>query len=367
MGGRTGRRAWWLGALALTALLSAAAAAWLTFADSRSRERMVERAAREGELRIYSTTDVYEVAPLLDAFRRRYPSIDVRYAEIGSVELYRRFQSETQAGGRSADILWSSAMDLQIKLVNDGYAQAYESPERPALPEWAVWKNEAYGITAEPVVFVYNRRLLPERDVPGSHREFARLLTDHPEMFRGKVAAPDPVRGAAGYLLLTQDIQTNRDSWRIVRALGATDASLHVTSRDMIEQVASGEALIAYNVLGSYALEYAARDPNLGVVVPSDYSLVISRIAVIPDNARHVNAARLFLDFMLSREGQSLLSSRFMTPVRHDVAAPKGPVAAEATTRAIRVGPALLVYLDQLKRRNVLKTWQETFEGAHAP
>jgi iron(III) transport system substrate-binding protein len=42
-------------------------------------------------------------------------------------------------------------MDLQAKLINDGYAQGYLSPEKPALPATAVWKNMGYGVTAEPV------------------------------------------------------------------------------------------------------------------------------------------------------------------------------------------------------------------------
>ena len=57
-------------------------------------------------------------------------------------------------------------MDLQVKLVNDGYAQPYVSKEITHIPDWAVWKNEAYAITAEPIVIVYNKNLVAESDIP---------------------------------------------------------------------------------------------------------------------------------------------------------------------------------------------------------
>ena len=158
---------------------------------------VVDGEARERQLSIYSTTDAREVAELLRDFRSLYPQISVEYADINSTELYSRFIAEVAAKEGTADLLWSSAMDLQIKLVNDGYAQAYASPEKPNLPPWAIWKNEAYGITAEPVVIVYNKRLVPAADVPRTRADLERLLTNNPA-YRGKVAMMNPERSGRG-------------------------------------------------------------------------------------------------------------------------------------------------------------------------
>ena len=114
----------------------------------RSYENVVTAANKAGRLSIYSTTDVREVTELLRDFRLLYPQINVEYADLNSTELYSRVIAEVAAKEGTADLLWSLAMDLQIKLVNDGYAQPYASPEKPNLPEWAIWKNEAYGVTA---------------------------------------------------------------------------------------------------------------------------------------------------------------------------------------------------------------------------
>lgn len=254
-------------------------------------------------------------------------------------------------------------MDLQIKLVNDGYAQEYESPEKPTLPDWAVWENKAYGVTAEPIVFAYNKRLMPEADVPQTHADLARLLKAKPEAYRGKIASYNPERSGVGFLYITQDAQVNRDTWDFVRALGRTEPKFYTSTGAMMERVISGEHLLAYNMIGSYALARQARDPSLGVVLPSDYTLVMSRIALIPLDARHPSASKVFLDYMLSARGQALLARRNMTPVRADVAPPAGSRPTAEAARAIRVGPTLLANLDQIQRLRFLKDWRRALKG----
>ncbi|HEY0687187.1 MAG TPA: ABC transporter substrate-binding protein [Steroidobacter sp.] len=323
----------------------------------RSYANRVEEANKEGRLSIYSTTDAREVAQLLQDFRSLYPQIRVEYLDINSTELYSRFIAEVAAKEGTADLLWSSAMDLQIKLVNDGYAQAYASPEKPNLPSWAIWKNEAYGITAEPVVMVYNKRLMPAEDVPRTRADLERLLANNPA-YVGKIAMMNPERSGAGFLYITQDLQVTRDTWRLVRAMGRARVQLYSSSGAMLERVSSGEHLLAYNMIGPYALEREARDPSIGVILPSDYTLVASRIALIPADARHPASAKLFLDYLLSKRGQTLLSRKHMTPVRSDVEAPEGTHIDSPSMRAIRVGPELLANLDQIKRLRFLKDWR---------
>jgi iron(III) transport system substrate-binding protein len=145
----------WLTALVATVLFAPVfVLAAVPAGYPRSYANRVLEANQEGRLSIYSTTDAREVDELLRDFRALYPQITVDYADINSTEVYSRFIAEVAAKEGTADLLWSSAMDLQIKLVNDGYAQAYASPEKPNLPPWASWKNEAYGITSS--LFITN-------------------------------------------------------------------------------------------------------------------------------------------------------------------------------------------------------------------
>jgi iron(III) transport system substrate-binding protein len=328
----------------------------------RSYDALIATARAERGARVYGNADAAAMAPVIAAFRRAYPGVTIQYHDLESREVYRRFLAETRGGRPTADLLWSSAMDLQAKLINDGYAQAYQSPEKPALPPASVWKNMGYGVTAEPVGFVYNKRLIPPAMVPRTHEAFERLLRDRRPALTGRVATYDPARSDVGYLYLTEDLAITRDTRSLLRAMAATRPLLSRTTEPMLDAVAAGRAAIAYNVVGPYALAHVRRDRRIGVVFPRDYTIVASRIALITRDARRPAAAKLFLDFLLSRTGQTLLARQWLLPVRTDVRAPR--LSAEQV-RPIRVGPQLLVNLDTIKRRRFIADWNAILaEGA---
>ena len=325
-----------------------------------SYAQTVDAAGMEGVVTIYTTTDKTEAADLLAGFHAQRPNIRVDYDELNSTELYDRFLAEAAADKGAGDLVWSSAMDQQIKLVNDGYAATYASPEAVRLPQWAVWKYQGYGVTAEPVAIAYNKGLLPAAEIPETHTDLARLLAGNPETLKGKVATYDPERSAVGLLFITQDVEVTKSTWDLVRALGEVDTKLYSTTSTMLDRIVAGDQLIAYNLIGSYAFERAKQEASLGVVLPTDYTIVMSRIAFIPKGAPHPNAARLFLDYLLSREGQMRLAARSLGSVRDDV--PANAIEHESFFRPIRVGPELLTYLDQAKRNRFLKEWRRALE-----
>lgn len=322
-------------------------------------------AANEGLVRIYAATDEHVVRALIDDFERRYPGVRVVFEDMGSHELYRRFLDEAREGGR-VDVVWSSAVDLQVKLVNDGHAQRHRSAETTALPAWAVWKDEAFGTTFEPVAFAYNRGLLEPDEVPASHAALLRLLAQQPERFRGRLVTYDPAVSGLGFMLHTQDELANPVVfWKLASAFGRTGIVPLPTTAAMLDRIAAGDALLGYNVLGSYALLRAATDPAIGLVLPHDYTLVLSRVAFIARDAPHPNAARLWLDHLLSARGQRLLARNpgffsVREDVRGDAAGAQLRDTLGGAFRPITIGAGLLTYLDQAKRRSFLRQWHET-------
>jgi len=330
-----------------------------------SYSEIVAAAEREGALSIYSTLDLSEVSDLLESFKALYPRIKIEYVDENSTVLYDRVVRET-AAGHTADLIWSSAMDLQIKLVNDGYAMTYSSPEKDNLLEWAKWKDQAYGTTAEPIVFAYNTRLIRPDEVPRSHAAFAKLISQRQDL-KGKVASYDHRHSGVGFLYATQDVQVSIPvTWDTVKAMGQAEAKFYTSTRRMLDRVKSGEHAIAYNAIGSYVIRRFRDDQSVGFVMPSDYTLVMSRIAFVSAKAKHPAAAKLFLDFVLSKNGQTELAKRAMASVRKDLEKTHGiaslPGAGDVTLHPIRVGPELLTYLDQLKRRRFLQLWQRAFD-----
>ncbi len=326
---------------------------------------VIAAAEQEGQIVIHSTTDLSVATPLIDDFQALYPRIEVRYQDMNSNDLYNVYLSDLLASPSTADVLWSSAMDLQFRLANNGQAQEYDSPESNRLPAWAVWKNAAFGTTFEPIVFVYNKRLLAAAEIPQTHADLARLLTERRERFAGKVATYDIERSALGFLLATEDERLSGDYWSLLKTLGSAGAHLEPTTEAVIRRVAKGEALIGYNALGSYAYTQGKKDASIGYVQPRDYTLAVTRVMLIGKKAANPNAARLWVDYLLSRRGQEVLANRVdLGSLRADVEA-GNPAAVETkalgqSVRPIALSPHLLsTFVDRTRRSAFLRQWQQ--------
>ena len=325
----------------------------------------IAAAEKEGKVVIYSTTDVGVASELIDDFQLLYPKIEVQYRDMNSNDLYNTYLGDVATSPSTADILWSSAMDLQFSLVNSGHAQVYLSPEISKLPPWAVWKNMAFATTYEPIVIVYNKGLMAADEIPQSHADLARLLTAKHDRFAGKVVTYNIERSGLGLLLALQDERASPDFWQLITAIGSVGARFEPTTEGMLKRVAAGEDLIGYNALGSYASSQAKKNPALGYVYPRDYTLVVTRLMFIGEKATNPNAARLWVDYLLSKRGQTVLANRAnLFSLRGDV---EGEDTVGALTKAlgqslkpIALGPDLIASLpDQAKRTQFLRQWQQ--------
>ena len=332
-------------------------------AEAAETSATVSAAQKEGKLVIYSSTDSASVEPLLQDFKSLYPFLQVEYNDLNTTEIYNRYVAETAAGTGAADFLWSSAMDLQLQLANKGNALSYASPEISGLPKWAVWQNQAYGTTFEPVSIAYNKRLLPADAVPQSHADMIRLVKEKPDLFKEKIATFDPEKSGVGFLMMTQDAKVFPQFWDLAKALGSSGAKVYTSTGAMLEKVGSGEHYLAYNIIGSYVLLRQKKDPSMGLVLPKDYTLVFSRVAFISKTAHHVNASKLFLDYLLSKRGQTVMSEKALVySLRSDV---PGNITAAGLTKElgkalkpIDVNTDILAGLEQKHRLDFMKQWQ---------
>jgi iron(III) transport system substrate-binding protein len=324
---------------------------------------VVEGAKKEGKVVVYSTTDAKLVTPLIKDFEAAFPGVKVEYTDLNSTEVYNRYISESAANAASADAVWSSSMDLQMKLAADGLAALYKSPEAGALPAWAHWKDTIYATTFEPIAIVYNKRLVPADEVPKTHADLIKLLNTKGEKYQNKITAYDPEKSGVGFMLANQDAKLDPQFWELVKALGARSLKVQSSTGTMLERVSSGENLLGYNVLGSYALTRAKKDPSLGVAFTTDYNLVLSRLIFVSKNAKNPNAGRLWLDYVLSKRGQTIAAEQAeLYSVRTDMTGKDSGIGFSkdlgSAVKPIAVSDDLLQGLDQTKRLAFLKQWQ---------
>lgn len=333
-------------------------------AMAQSSAALAVAARREGRVVVYSVLSNKAAQPLIADFKAAYPGIEVDYdGDKGSNEMDARYRTESAVGAVTADVVWSSAMDMQMKLVGDGFAATYRSPEASGLPKWANYRNRAFATTQEPVVVVYNRQQLAEAEVPRDHAALAGLLTSQPDRFRGKVTAFDIRKSGVGYMLAAQDLRANARLGKLLAAFGQVGLQPSGGTGDMLTGIDRGTFTIGYNMMGAYALSRSHKDlPNLGVVFPSDYTMVLSRIAFVSKRAAHPNAARLWLDYLLSARGQKVLGDAIeLFPIRDGVearyTAAKLRAAIGPGALAVPIDMSLVEPMTPATRDRVMASW----------
>ena len=340
--------------------------------------------AREASvLRIDSSTDTALFAPAIRDFQRLYPSVTVQYTDRQSLDMHARALALAGAQGAASrdvaeapDLLISSSPDLQTQLANDGHALSHQSPQTRELPEGAHWRREAFTLGADAVVMAYNPRLLTPALAPRTRGQLLALLRQSGSPLLGRIGTYDALRSGLGYLLATQDSRFDSTASVLLAAMGASKARLGDHIEPLLDRLEQGELALVYNVPASYALARMAAGSSLRVIVPEDYTLLTTRVALIPVSARHPELARPFLDYLLSPQGQAVLArDTRLLPVRQAVAAARdgralalpgqpGPLPAAqgaapsgSAWRLLSPGLGLLVYLDPLKRQRFLQAW----------
>lgn len=339
----------------------------LSVGSGAAQEAVMHIGPEEGERRLLlrGTTDIAAFGPVLEAFAGMLPDLSITYEQWGSNELYGLTERSCRAGAADADLVISSAVDLQVRLVNDGCARPHRSEATSRLPAEAKWRDEVFGVTQEPAVIVYNRERVPPGEIPYSRFDLIDLLRPPGTRFAGRVATYDIETSGLGYLFAFADSQQATTFGSLLEAFGRSGAVATCCSAEIIDGVAEGTWLIAYNVLGSYALARAATDDRIGVVAPHDYTLVLSRAAMIPKGSRQPELAGQFIDFLLGDAGRrALAEARLFTALGDpDGSEVELTEAAETRLRPIALSPKLLVGLDQHKRAQFLERWHASLDA----
>ena len=258
-------------------------------------------------------------------------------------------------------------MDLQIKLVDDGYGAGLQVARSGGAAGVGDWKDKAYGTTFEPAVVRLQQAPGRRRRSPADPRRPRQAAHHQARQVQGQ-----------GHHLRHREVRrrlhvhhagharTTRSSGTWPRPSARPSVRVQSSTGTMLERISSGENLLGYNVLGSYALVRAKKDPSIGIVLPKDYTLVLSRVMFISktrqEPERRQAVARLHA--VQARPDRASPTSRSCT--RSAPTSTARPPSAELTKQLgerassrCRSAPTLLQYLDQTKRLAFLKQWKE--------
>ncbi|SNT75651.1 ABC transporter substrate-binding protein [Paracoccus seriniphilus] len=299
------------------------------------------------EISVLSTTDLAAISQVMQAFADARPDLRIRYDQAASIEVFRAIHDEAVP----YDLVMSSAMDLQMKLANDGFAASI-MPKLGNLPAWARWRDQLFGVALEPVVTLASRRGLGDLPVPHTRRDLIAMMREHPDALNGRIATYDPQQSGVGYFLISQDSRESEGFWRLAEVMGRLNTRLFCCSVEMIDELRAGRITIAYNVVASYASRFTPGDPDLVQLALEDYTFAIVRSALVPSNANDPQGATDLLSFLLSDVAQRQIASDAGVALMPGL----GPEPS-AHLRPIRLDTGLLVYGDQLRRAGLLAEW----------
>ena len=334
------------------AFLTFLIAPFMSYAQDWEDRQIFGNPNGQSPLRIISSTDTSFFTPIIENFIADNPSMSVEYFAIGTAELDRVFRDKPY----QYDVVISSAMDLQLKLANDGFAARLFDVNHP---DWAQWHDSLFAFTSEPAAIVVNKIALGALPIPNTRQDLIQLMREHPETFSAKVGTYDVRQSGLGYLFATQDARASETYWRLTEVMGRINARLYCCSGQMIDDLLSGDLVVAYNVLGSYAQARAETSDNLLVILPSEFPTTMMRTVLASATAPDPQGAENFVRHLLALQANYDPTNFPLPPLS----------SSEATVgqTTIRLNPALMTYLDQMKRETFIQEWENAIVQTDSP
>ena len=283
--------------------------------------QLVEASRKEAGLVVYSNMADNNWQPVIKGFNALYPWIKVETLDLGSGTVHTRWEAEAGSGARTADVLVSGANDRWARYGTEGRMLDYPSPEIERLPGFANPYPGIFVMSADPLVITYNAALLAEGQRPTGFSSLVKAAAADKASFDGKITTYDAARNSFGLAAWWKTLQVKGDEgWKELRQIGPMIRG-EVSGGPMNEKIATGEYLVGIAVSGITIFPRLEQPGGeiLGFAFPDDGTPVMLRGLGIPNEAANPNSAKLFVDYLLSRNGQTQIGKGGLTPYREDV------------------------------------------------
>jgi iron(III) transport system substrate-binding protein len=295
---------------------------WGLQAQSQPKE-VVEAAKKDGQLVFYSGIPIPDAQSILSALERKYPFIKTTFYRATGPALVSRIQTEQRAGSHIWDVMNSTGFEPYV-LLEQGYFAKHDSAERNSFPEGHK-DNEGYWTTmyTSPMILSYNTRLVSAAELP---REYLDLLQPK---WKGRLGLDS---SDFEWYANLRKIWGAEKAQKFLEGLRRQEVRLVQGRALLTELLTGGEIAILVNNFLQNAIEAKRKGSPVEMLALDP---VVSAAGLIGINklAPHANAAKLFVDFVLSKEGQELIVKTDRSSVRKDVAG--NPIDMIKNTRIV--------------------------------
>jgi iron(III) transport system substrate-binding protein len=270
-------------------------------------QEIKEKAEAEGKLMFYAAFNANDSKTLIDGFKQLYPKIDAAFYRATDAQLMERILTENRAGKSLWDVVMSTSF-YGHNLKKRGLLASYDSPERKHYREGykdpqATWTSIYTNYSA----FGYNTRQVPRTSIPKSHADLLKAE------WRGHIGMDSRAYEWFGTML---------------KAMGDEKGMSYMRELAKQVQLRNGRTLLAQLIAaGEFKGGITAYSQTFEVLKPAGAPVdwvylnpVFANIHPLgtATKAPHPNAARLFIDFALSKRGQELVRSMNRIPDRID-------------------------------------------------
>ncbi len=239
--------------------------------------------------------------------------VDVFQATTGKVMA----RLEAEAANPRADVLISASWDTAKDLDQRGWLMAYQSPNAAHVPDR--FKSASYvaqGISALGIVWNASSKTPEPRD-------WADLTTPP---FKQAVTMPDPaLSGASLDLLLGLQNAQGDAAWTLFQTLRDNGMNVSGPNAQALTPVLQGARAAVFGAVDYVSYASMEKGESVKVIFPASGTVIAPRPMMILKTAKSPDAARRFVDYVLSEAGQKAVADAWLMPVRQDVAA-KRPV-----------------------------------------
>ena len=281
----------------------------LSGAQAGANPQIIEAAKQEGKVSYYTTMTLSQSKKVVDRFQQKYPFIQPELFRGGGDEVLNRIQNEARGNFYAWDVV-STRGDSVLTLMDSKLITPYRSPEskfidRDMVDDDGYWT--AYYVN--PYVLGYNTNLVKKEDVPKTYEQ----LLD-PKWKGRKISIDDSAYGLLAGLIRAWGKEKAVDYFK---KLAAQEPVVMRGNTNRVQLAMAGE----YPLIIAYA-PTLQRETSLGHPmdwVPLEPVPVQVNPMMLAAKAPHPNAGKLFMDFLLSKEGQKMLVGFRRIPVREDV------------------------------------------------
>jgi ABC-type Fe3+ transport system substrate-binding protein len=306
------------------------------------RQQVLEDGARkEGTVVLYSAMIVNQaLRPLTDAFRKKYPFIDIKYWRGDDHQIVSKLIVETQANALVADVVEGSGVSggLGATQIVAPYHSQYsaEMPANAIAPDrtWLTTRYRYIGLG-------YNTKFVRKEDAPKTYED----LLD--PKWKGKMAW-SAQSSASGALII---ITALRAAWGEDKAAayfeklaGQQVAPLAMSNRAVVDRLVEGEYQIGIGISAHHPIISARKGAPSDTIMLEPTPALSDAVQVLRA-AKHPHAAMLLIDFMLSPECQTLLQQADYFPSNPNVQpseALQKIVPRNAGVKEVIVTPAMI-------------------------